>query len=57
MRPKSLTQAEIEKFSNFDWNDSNDEENLDEGDDNKSVQLVSQVVSQRQEVYNYTSLC
>lgn len=26
MRPKGLTQAEIEEFANFDWDDSEDEE-------------------------------
>lgn len=34
MRPKGLTQAEIEKFANFDWDDSADEENEEEEDRN-----------------------
>lgn len=34
MRPKGLTQAEIEKFANFDWDDSADEENEEEEDAN-----------------------
>lgn len=33
MRPKGLTQAEIEKFVNFDWDDSADEE-IEEEDRN-----------------------
>ncbi|CAD7000886.1 unnamed protein product, partial [Ceratitis capitata] len=30
MRPKGLTQAEIEKFANFDWYFSAEEENEEE---------------------------
>ena len=39
MRLRGLTQPEIEKFANLDWDDSTDKEN--EEDDIKSVQLVS----------------
>lgn len=37
MRPRGLTQAEIEKITNFDWDDSEDEENEEE--DEKTVNL------------------
>ena len=31
MRPRGLTQADIEKIANFDWDDSEYEENIEEG--------------------------
>ena len=30
MRPRGLTQADIEKIANFDWDDSEDEENYED---------------------------
>ncbi|XP_053968406.1 uncharacterized protein LOC128869829 [Anastrepha ludens] len=43
MRPKGLTQAEIERFANFDWDDSADDE-IDEEEDQNMEEIIEKTL-------------
>ncbi|XP_054744344.1 tigger transposable element-derived protein 6-like [Anastrepha obliqua] len=43
MRPKGLTQAEIERFANFDWDDSADNE-IEEKEDQNMEEIIEETL-------------